>query len=200
MPVNSYIIFAGGMVAGGLAGYLVARAMYKKEIERLNQEIDDIADKAYKDWCRDNGKASKEGTEEDNKKLSDAEQRAYMERMHLDRYSGTTYDGAVDIEAPIEVADKPYVITYDEYAVEHIADFDKRTLTYYEKDDVLVNDEMELLNIDYYIGRENLDHVGEEEKDALFIRNEKNCVDYEVLVTHEKFREPEHVEVEGGVK
>ena len=53
MPVNSYIIFAGGMVAGGLAGYLVARAMYKKEIERLNQEIDDIADKAYKDWCRD---------------------------------------------------------------------------------------------------------------------------------------------------
>lgn len=200
MPVNSGIIFAGGMVAGGLAGYLVARAMYKKEIERLNQEIDDIADKAYKDWCRDNGKkATKEVSEEGNKKLSDAEQRAYMERMHLDRYSGTLYE-TEDIEGPIEASDKPYIITYDEFANEHIADFEKNTLTYYEKDDVLVNDEMELLNIDYYIGRENLDHVGEEEKDALFIRNEKNCVDYEVLVTHEKFREPEHVEVEGGVK
>lgn len=199
MPVNSYIIFAGGMVAGGLAGYLVARAMYKKEIERLNQEIDDIADKAYKDWCRDNGKSAKEGAEEDNKKLSDAEQRAYMERMHLDRYSGTAYEPE-DIEGPIEASDRPYIITYDEFANEHIADFEKNTLTYYDKDDVLVNDEMELLNIDYYIGRDNLEHVGEEEKDALFIRNEKNCVDYEVLVTHEKFREPEHVEVEGGVK
>ena len=197
MPVNSYIIFAGGAVVGGLTGYLVARIIYKKEIERLNQEIDDIADKAYKDWLEKRGKEPKEASED--KKLSDAEQRAYMERMHLDRYSGTLYE-AVDVEGPVETSEKPYIITYDEMANEHIEDFDKMTLTYYEKDDILVNDEMEILNVDYYIGRDNLEHVGEEEKDILFIRNEKNCVDYEVQFTSEKFREPEHVEVEGGVK
>lgn len=195
MSVNSYVIFAGGLVAGGVTGYLVARFIFKKEITRLNHEIDDMVEKTYAEWCAKRGKDRPEETTD--KKLSEAEQRAYVERMHLDRYSGE-YTEPEDIAGPVETSDKPYIITYDEMANEHIEDFDKLTLTYYEKDGVLVNDEMEILNVDYYIGRENLEHVGEEEKDILFIRNEKNCVDYEVQFTSEKFREPEHVNVEGG--
>lgn len=182
--MNKLLIFAGGLVAGGVAGYLIARIQYKKEIDILNKELDESVDAEFSKRFkkRDEGK-----TKDDTDILGEAEQRAYKERM--DRYSGEEYEDEELEEGPIETAEKPYVITYDEFANEHIADFEKRTLTYFDQDDILINDEHEILNIDYYIGRESLKHVGEEETDTVHVRNEKNCVDYEVQVTHVKFRE-----------
>lgn len=182
--MNKWLIFAGGLVAGGVTGYLIARIQYKKEIDILNKELDKEVDAEFsKRFKKGDDKKRKEETDI----LGDAEQRAYKDRV--DRYSGEDYEEEELEEGPIETAEKPYVITYDEYANEHITDFDKRTLTYFDQDDILINDEHEILNIDYYIGRESLDHVGEEETDTVHVRNEKNCVDYEVQVTHVKFRE-----------
>lgn len=185
--MNKALIFAGGLVAGGIAGYLIARIQYKKEIDILNKELDESVEKEFKKRF----KKSEPKKEDKDDALTDAEQRAFKEKM--ERYSGTSDDFEEEFEeleeGPVEIAEKPYVITYDEYANEHIADFDKRTLTYFEQDDILVNDEHEILNIDFYIGREALNHVGDEETDTVHVRNEKNCVDYEVQVTHVKFRE-----------
>lgn len=181
--MNKLLIFAGGLVAGGVAGYLIARIQYKKEIDILNKELDESVDAEF-------SKRFKKGDESKSKDtdiLGEAEQRAYKER--IDRYSGEEYEDEELEECPIETAEKPYVITYNEFANEHIADFEKRTLTYFDQDDILINDEHEILNIDYYIGRESLNHIGEEETDTVHVRNEKNCVDYEVQVTHVKFRE-----------
>lgn len=182
--MNKLLIFAGGLVAGGVAGYLIARIQYKKEIDILNKELDESVDAEFSKRFK---KRDEDKKKDDTDILGEAEQRAYKERM--DRYSGEEYEDEELEEGPVEYAEKPYVITYEEFANEHIADFEKRTLTYFDQDDILINDEHEILNIDYYIGRESLKHVGEEETDTVHVRNEKNCVDYEVQVTHVKFRE-----------
>ena len=181
--MNKWLIFAGGLVAGGVAGYLIARIQYKKEIDILNKELDESVDAEFNKRF----KKADESKTKDTDILGEAEQRAYKERM--DRYSGEEYEDEELEEGPVEYAEKPYVITYEEFANEHIHDFDKETLTYYEQDDVLVNDSREILNVEFYIGRESLEHVGEQEKDCVHVRNEKHCVDYEVQVTHAKFRE-----------
>lgn len=180
MPVNNGIIFfcVGGVV-GGVAGYFIAKKKFEKDLLIKEEELQSVINSF-------SGYSKEEKPEKEKVENGDAEQRAWKER--IERYTPTEVEDE-DIEGPVETADVPYTIPYDVYANDHLADFDKRTLLYYENDDILVNDEGEILNIDFYIGKEWRDHIGDEEADIVRVRNEKHCVDYEVQVTHKNFRE-----------
>ena len=94
----------------------------------------------------------------------------------------------VDVDPGVEVI-VPYVITpeqfgeYDEYGT--------KTLTYYadnvltdEIDSPITSDEMITM-----IGPDALDHFGEYEDDSVYIRDEMNEMDYEILKSEKKFSE-----------
>ena len=94
----------------------------------------------------------------------------------------------VDVDPGVEVI-VPYVITpeqfgeYDEYGA--------KTLTYYadnvltdEIDNPITSDEMVIM-----IGPDALDHFGEYEDDSVYIRDEMNEMDYEILKSEKKFSE-----------
>lgn len=94
----------------------------------------------------------------------------------------------VDVDPGIEVI-VPYVITpeqfgeYDEYGT--------KTLTYYadnvltdEIDNPITSEEMVTM-----IGPDALDHFGEYEDDSVYIRDEMNEMDYEILKSEKKFSE-----------
>lgn len=181
MPVNNSIIFfcVGGVV-GGVAGYFIAKKKFEKDLIIKEEELQSVIN-SFSGYSKEEKPKEKETVEN-----GDAEQRAWKER--IERYTPTEVEDE-DIEGPVETADIPYTIPYDVYANDHLADFDKRTLLYYENDDILVNDEGEILNIDFYIGKEWRDHIGDEETDIVRVRNEKHCVDYEIQVTHKNFRE-----------
>ena len=94
----------------------------------------------------------------------------------------------VDVDPGVEVI-VPYVITpeqfgeYDEYGT--------KTLTYYadnvltdEIDNPITSDEMITM-----IGPDALDHFGEYEDDSVYIRDEMNEMDYEILKSEKMFSE-----------
>ena len=94
----------------------------------------------------------------------------------------------VDVDPGVEVI-LPYVITpeqfgeYDEYGT--------KTLTYYadnvltdEIDSPITSEEMETM-----IGPDALDHFGEYEDDSVYIRDEMNEMDYEILKSEKMFSE-----------
>lgn len=81
---------------------------------------------------------------------------------------------------------KPRVVTIEEFA-ENPKDYDQRTITYYEGDDVLVDEhDIPIDDIDGVIGLGSLDHFGygSRDPDIVYVRNPWISMDLEV--TREK--------------
>ena len=75
--------------------------------------------------------------------------------------------------------DRPYVISPDEFG--EFDDYAKITLTFYE-DDKLADENDELVeDMDNVVGVDSLNHFGEYEDDAIYVRNDRLKCDYEIL-------------------
>lgn len=86
---------------------------------------------------------------------------------------------------PVDVGVKPYVISPDEFSeIEH---YQTMTLFYYS-DGILADEEQEVIeDIDGCIGIESLKHFGEYADDAVYVRNDRQRIDYEILLDERKF-------------
>lgn len=178
MSGKSAIIFIGGGLLGGFMGYYFAK--YKSR-----QEIDDIVA-----GFEEERKSYEE--KESSSELSDAEQRAYGKKLREEGYLDEDTEDDVNSNeekelCPEEYPDVPYVISYNQFSFEHTEDYDKVPLEYYDENGVLVNDSNEILDICQVIGEDALNHVGEEEENLVFVRNDKYGSDYEVQVIHSKY-------------
>ena len=94
----------------------------------------------------------------------------------------------VDVDPGVEVI-VPYVITPGQFG--EYNEYGTKTLTYYadnvltdEIDNPITSDEMETM-----IGPDALDHFGEYEDDSVYIRDEMNEMDYEILKSEKTFSE-----------
>ena len=81
---------------------------------------------------------------------------------------------------------KPYVISPEEFG--EMNDYEKTSLTYYANG-VLTDESDEIIyNIEETVG-DALEHFGEYEDDSVFVRNEENMCDYEILLDQRNFSE-----------
>ena len=94
----------------------------------------------------------------------------------------------VDVDPGVEVI-VPYVITPEQFG--EYSEYGTKTLTYYadnvltdEIDNPITSGEMETM-----IGPDALDHFGEYEDDSVYIRDEMNEMDYEILKSEKMFSE-----------
>lgn len=94
----------------------------------------------------------------------------------------------VDVDTGVEVI-VPYVITPGQFG--EYSEYGTKTLTYYadnvltdEIDNPITSEEMETM-----IGPDALDHFGEYEDDSVYIRDEMNEMDYEILKSEKTFSE-----------
>ena len=94
----------------------------------------------------------------------------------------------VDVDPGVEVI-VPYVITPGQFG--EYNEYGTKTLTYYadnvltdEIDNPITSEEMVTM-----IGPDALDHFGEYEDDSVYIRDEINEMDYEILKSEKKFSE-----------
>lgn len=94
----------------------------------------------------------------------------------------------VNVDNDVEVV-TPYVITPEQFG--EYNEYGTKTLTYYadnvltdEIDNPITSDEMVIM-----IGPDALDHFGEYEDDSVYIRDEMNEMDYEILKSEKKFSE-----------
>lgn len=94
----------------------------------------------------------------------------------------------VDVDPGVEVI-APYIITPEQFG--EYNEYGTKTLTYYadnvltdEIDNPITSEEMEMM-----IGPDALDHFGEYEDDSVYVRDETNEMDYEILKSEKMFSE-----------
>ena len=170
-----FISLAGSFIIGCMSGYIVTRYIYTK---KMHEEIDAIRESYISHYKKD-----------DLKKERDSEtiKQEYDKKVYSLSYDTTSKDEPEEINvAPIEPTEFPYYITPEQFADEH-SEFAKQTLVYYEENGVLINEEEECVDIDSNVGADIVNHFGDYEKDAAFVRNEALGIDYEVLVEHASF-------------
>lgn len=87
-------------------------------------------------------------------------------------------------------SDTPYPITHDEYFAAE-KNYEQITLTYFERDDTLVNDQDTPVATDDTIGDEALTKFGHGSKDpnVVYVRNDKLQIDYDVTLSRGSYVE-----------
>lgn len=180
MNNNWVIFFTAGMVAGGFVGYYICKKRYNIV------KLEDVA--PAREPVEASYSHSKEETEEYTDKVFEA---SYA------RPEGSGDDEWDEAEKvnPVEPEMVPYAISPEGYANEH-SDFAKIVLLYYEENEVLEYEEYNeaegddhFADIGSTIGHDALNHFGEYEEDAVFVRNEALGNDYEVILIHSAYDE-----------
>jgi len=86
---------------------------------------------------------------------------------------------------------KPYIIHHDEF-MQGEKDYEQQTVTYFEGDDVLTDDrDGRIDDVEDTVGEDNLMKFGHGSKDnnVVYIRNDRMCVDFEVMRSTGKYSE-----------
>ena len=162
--MNNIVIFSSGVIVGGISGYFFCKKKYNIIGKSNIEEVEPCVNEAI---VKENFEGS----------LYSA---SYVKKQEK---SGDEEWDEADKTNPIEPEMVPYVISPEGFANEH-SDYAKLTVVYYEDNEVLINDEEECVDIGSTIGYDAINHFGEFEKDAVFIRNEALGNDYEVLLEH----------------
>lgn len=168
--LSSVIIFCGGVFIGGFLTWDFFKTKYKKiadeeiaSVKETFEHRESRPDKSYE--------------VEEELKGNDAYVNIIDSNSYRN-YSNTTIEadkkgGAADMEL-----NQPYVISPEQY--EDNVDYTKVSLTWYS-DEVLEDDWGNVLDPDDVIGRDALTTFGQYEDDSVFIRDDDEQVDYEVL-------------------
>lgn len=176
--LSSVIIFCGGVFIGGFLTWDFFKTKYEKianeEIASVKETFEHREHKSEKDY----------EIEEDLKAKD-----AYIniiDTTGYKNYSNVPIEtdkkgGTADMELK-----QPYVITPEQY--EDNVDYTKVSLTWYN-DEVLEDDWGNVLDPDDVIGSEALKTFGQYEKDSVFVRDDDEQIDYEVLLDTRSYKE-----------
>ena len=201
--LKGVLIFVLGAAAGSLATWKLIEKKYKdiaqEEIDSVKDTFSKMKKNEYPDKLEDYpdfeefddsddveeepkpeqkiDRNNKPDIVEYAKILSETGYTNYAERQDKKEKKGVE---------PVE-DERPYVISPDEFGEKD--GYENVTLTYYA--DGVLTDYFDnvISNVDEVVGFDSLDHFGEYEDDAVFVRNEKMETDYEILRDLRDFNE-----------
>ena len=187
--LSSVIIFCGGVLIGGFLTWDFFKTKYEKiadeEIASVKETFEHREPRPDKNYKVEEALESNDeyinvspGVAERIIKIIDSN--GYR------NYSNTAIEtdkkgGTADMELK-----QPYVITPEQY--EDNVDYTKVSLTWYN-DEVLEDDWGNVLDPDDVIGRDALKTFGQYEKDSVFVRDDDEQIDYEVLLDTRSYKE-----------
>lgn len=176
--LSSVIIFCGGVFIGGFLTWDFFKTKYEKI---ANEEIASVKE-AFKH------------REHKSEKDYEIEEDLKAKAAYINIIDATGYKNYSNV--PIETDKKggtadmelkqPYVITPEQY--EDNVDYTKVSLTWYN-DEVLEDDWGNILDPDDVIGSDALKTFGQYEKDSVFVRDDDEQIDYEVLLDTRSYKE-----------
>lgn len=150
--LTNVAIFAAGVVTGGFVVWNYIKPKLEEAIEKTM--------------------AASEQNECDTEPKEEV-----SEQLSFDDYSKVLDEAGYNAGMPKDDDQKPYVIRPDQFGD---LDYDEIEYTLYS-DGILADDVGEMVNdadIERCIGRENLERIGEYEKDVVYVRNDKQGTDY----------------------
>lgn len=197
--LSNTIIFAIGAAIGSLVTWKVIKTKYERvaqeEIDSVKAEYEKLSDRRRKEievYKRFNEANNAYDSEQNDKNSEETEYEPNEEDIvayhNITRRYQTTESeheekndekGAKEdyVEAPVQNIDPPYVISPDMFG--GIPGYSIQPLSYFV-DGILADDWGVELDIEETIGEESLNHFGEYVDDTVYIRNERNEIDYEV--------------------
>lgn len=191
--MKNLLCFVTGAAIGSVVTWKLIEKKYKdladEEIESVIETFKNRKPRITKDEVKETVekvinkcKESKETVEN----IVTAEGYSIENEEEIDEDDESNY--TVDVDPGVEVI-VPYVITPEQFG--EYNEYGTKTLTYYadnvltdEIDNPITSDEMETM-----IGPDALDHFGEYEDDSVYIRDEMNEMDYEILKSEKTFSE-----------
>ena len=190
--MKNLLFFVAGATIGSVVTWKLIEKKYKdladEEIESVKETFKNRKQRITKDEVKETVEKVINKWKEPKETVEDivTAEGYYTEEEETEEDDESNY--TVDVDPGVEVI-APYVITpeqfgeYDEYGT--------KTLTYYadnvltdEIDNPITSGEMETM-----IGPDALDHFGEYEDDSVYIRDEMNEMDYEILKSEKMFSE-----------
>lgn len=193
--MKNLLCFVTGAAIGSVVTWKLIEKKYKdladEEIESVietfknrkpritKDEVKETVEKVINKW-----KDPKETVED----IVTAERYSIENEEEIDEDDESNYTVNVDNDNDVEVI-TPYVIMPEQFG--EYNEYGTKTLTYYadnvltdEIDNPITSDEMITM-----IGPDALDHFGEYEDDSVYIRDETNEMDYEILKSEKMFSE-----------
>lgn len=187
--LSSVIIFCGGVFIGGFLTWDFFKTKYEKiadeEIASVKETFEHREPRLDKNYKVE--EALKGNDEYINVSPGVAERIIkIIDSNGYRNYSNTAIEtdkkgGTADMELK-----QPYVITPEQY--EDNVDYTKVSLTWYN-DEVLEDDWGNVLDPDDVIGSEALKTFGQYEKDSVFVRDDDEQIDYEILLDTSSYKE-----------
>lgn len=169
----SYIVtFAVGALAGSAVAWHYAKKQYEEIIQR---EIDSVKEAFHRNY----------NTDCDEPECTPVESKEEEKDPVMEEYKQTAQQYNT-INGKKVYYEDIYIITPDEFGEE--TNNSIRSLTYFS-DGILADDSGEIINIDDTIGHEALTAFGEYEEDSVHVRNNRLCIDFEVLLDSHKYSE-----------
>lgn len=184
--MKNVLIFTTGAAVGSVVTWKLVEKHYK---DLADEEIASVVETFKNRNKRKPGRPKKEVTEatvetaaEGTKKLGEV----------IKEEGYTSLGNMSDDDCTVEVEEQedhipPYLISPDQFGDND--DYGTKTLTYYA--DGVLADEVDnpIADIDTMIGEGTLDHFGEYVPDAVYVRDETNEMDYEILRTEDEYSE-----------
>lgn len=176
--LSSVIIFCGGVFIGGF----LTLDFFKTKYEKIaDEEIASVKETfEHREPRPDKNYKVEEALKGNDAYINIIDSNSYR------NYSNTAIEtdkkgGTADMELK-----QPYVITPEQY--EDNVDYTKVSLTWYN-DEVLEDDWGNVLDPDDVIGSDALKTFGQYEKDSVFVRDDDEQIDYEVLLDTRSYKE-----------
>lgn len=189
--MDNKVLCIMSFVFGGIVGSAASMQYFKNKYERIadeeiesvkevfskrEKELDDIMDENKNKLVAEFAKNKPDLTE-------------YTKILDNEGYSKNEEKNEEEGERPMDIF-KPHVISPDEFGEEE--GYGTESLTYYA-DGVLTDDyDNPIKDVERMVGEESLTHFGEYEDDSVFVRNDIDKTDYEILKDVRKYSEIEH--------
>lgn len=186
--LSSVIIFCGGVFIGGFLTWDFFKTKYEKIADEEIASVKETFE--HRESRPDKNYKVEEELKGNDAYINIIDSNSYR------NYSNTEIEtdkkgGTADMELK-----QPYVITPEQY--EDNVDYTKVSLTWYN-DEVLEDDWGNVLDPDDVIGSDVLKTFGQYEKDSVFVRDDDEQIDYEVLLDTRSYKETYgHDPVEAG--
>lgn len=176
--LSSVIIFCGGVFIGGFLTWDFFKTKYEKIADEEIASVKETFE--HREPRPDNNYKVEEALKGNDAYVNIIDSNGYR------NYSNTAIEtdkkgGTADMELK-----QPYVITPEQY--EDNVDYTKVSLTWYS-DEVLEDDWGNVLDPDDVIGSDALKTFGQYEKDSVFVRDDDEQIDYEVLLDTRSYKE-----------
>ena len=190
--MKNLLFFVAGAAIGSVITWKLIEKKYKdladEEIESVIETFKNRKSKITKDEVKETVEKVINKWKEPKETVEDivTAEGYYTEEEETEEDDESNY--TVDVDPGVEVI-APYVITPEQFG--EYNEYGTKTLTYYaddvltdEIDNPITSEEMETM-----IGPDALDHFGEYEDDSVYIRDEMNEMDYEILKSEKMFSE-----------